>query len=423
MSGGRSSRDSGLDIIKAFAIVLVPLEHAHAPFFAKNRPLWEHVVGNAASAVTPIFLFASGVLHSRAVAAARRDWKRSRTATEAPALAVDGKDDHDETKSSAVALLEEGAGTEGSGDARGSAAPHDAEEEAAYVQSVTASYRQKTLVRLLIPYLVVACTLGLTEAPNSTRRRSLAERCLRVLLFKARGPYYYINIAVFTAILLPSIARMSNRSPIALLASTVIARLACVCAFPGEPFVTPLLLPRYICFYVIGWEYAARWSNSDDAPPIVPGRANSSRQPRNILAGCVACTLALPFVLFRKQFESATLVAQVIVDTIRSIGFMAACILVLEVNAGASAALPLAIGLLSEMSYTIYLYHLYFIEAYGSLVGESATSGEQSGVKRMLVAGLCFGLLGGLNVGIGARVVFGKRNALRVFGAKMPAIT
>ena len=54
MSGGRSSRDSGLDIIKAFAIVLVPLEHAHAPFFAKNRPLWEHVVGNAASAVTPM---------------------------------------------------------------------------------------------------------------------------------------------------------------------------------------------------------------------------------------------------------------------------------------------------------------------------------------------------------------------------------
>ena len=40
----------------------------------------------------------------------------------------------------------------------------------------------------------------------------------------------------------------------------------------------------------------------------------------------------------------------------------------------------------------------------------------------MLVAGLCFGLLGGLNVGIWARVLLGKRHAMTFFGARVPAI-
>ena len=318
----RRDRDAGLDVLKAVAIVLVPLEHAHRPFFAPDRPLWEHVVGNAASAVTPVFLFASGVLHARAVAAAA-----ARAARRAPADPEDGG--------------------EGEGDGRAAllAAGDDGGLQEALAAAV--ALRRRTLVRLMVPYLAVACTLGLTD-PGGARRRSLPERCLRVLLFKARGPYYYINIAAFTALLLPSIARLSLRAPAALLAAALLARLACVAAYPGEPFVTPLLLPRYLCFYVVGWEYAARWAADG-------GWADARR--RRAVAVCLACALALPPVMLRRQYESTSAPVQVAVDAVRHCGFMAASIAVMEAAAAASsAAAPLAVRMLSDLSYTVYLY-------------------------------------------------------------------
>ena len=438
------SRYEGLDLLKALAITFVCLEHSHRPFFIKYRPRWEHVIGNLGSSATPIFLFTTGFLQATVIQRKQNEVTEDHSGKGLVLLHYTASQDQsekgvDEDETSLISRnerlsisIEQDHGTEASSSGR---------QERPKITPFINELRTKTLKRLLIPYAIVAGTLGtfIQTKKMKLRGRKLLDHIIRFFLFKTRGPYYYIFIATLCVILLPNLYRACShnaKSASIAISVSVIFRYLCIYFLPREPFFLPLLFFRYVVFYILGVSYKLHWYE------VFGNSANGDEVNLNKgIAVVFILLISLPILLATHQFME-NIYLQLVLDFWRHVAFMGVAILTSHMrNSQAcdcqketstslcakiqSFSNPLFVKILSDMSYTILLYHLYFIEAYYEMISwpQSINDDDEDAptIYRFIIRAL-WGLFGGLGVGIFGIILLGKKQAFRLLGAKLPPL-
>jgi surface polysaccharide O-acyltransferase-like enzyme len=214
----------------------------------------------------------------------------------------------------------------------------------ASAERVPAALTRARLRRLLLPYLVASVLAELYRAAFDGRALGASAALEDVLLASAFGPFYYVLHAVLFVLAAPLLARLPRR---ALLAVTLVALAAqwVSWTFWLLPFFWLVRNPlHWLAFFLAGW-----WLRLQEAE-VAPRLARSRATACLVFGAATAVALALA-------------AAGGPVWRTGALGWLTvAFTLLLILAAGVRRETPhRTIRFLSDSTYTIYLFHLFFV--------------------------------------------------------------
>jgi surface polysaccharide O-acyltransferase-like enzyme len=210
--------------------------------------------------------------------------------------------------------------------------------------SASAAVTGQRLRRILLPYLAASAAaqlfwLGFEGRP--TEPRALLEQ---IALASSLGPYYYVPIAALCVVLAPALMRLSARSLAFAASASLVVQWLCW-AFLALPMFWALRNPLYwLGFFLAGW-----WLGTQQ-----PGATRWLASHRAAL--CAASGAA--FVVTRVLGLGLTDLSAA--KTLLLLSVWCALGLLLTLGVGRTGE-HRVVRLLSDSTYTIYLFHLFFV--------------------------------------------------------------
>lgn len=379
-----AGRDARVDVLKAAEVLLVVLEHTHRPFFVSNRPVWEVVLSNLSSTCSSSFIWLAG--YAVAAAAAKRA-------------------------------------------AAGKAAP-----------SYGATMRTQAK-RLLPPYLIAVLVGQLLDrdaynyallrldkdlgwmfvAPERKNGPRLlappgtvlwAKTVLyQTVMFKTRGLHYYVSAALWCAAVTPLVARL------------------CASRGRGVAFVTACFVLRIYCndetlikwLKDVGWQYLVQVEFLPIWLPFYAGGYISGLHGIRVKPHVFAALL-IPYVIALPLTDFQDGLLNVLRKSALGLGLVAVPPLVFT-TVSEGLRTPAIVRFLSDSTYTIYLFHIYFVEAYARLVDDPA--GRTMRIEPSVATVTCrylVGLVGAVVLVVASVLVLGKQLTFTLLGSRATTI-
>ena len=367
----RPARRVSLDLLKAAAIVCVVLEHSSRPaLFVADLSWAEQFTGVASAAATPLFLFVSGFL--------------------------------------------------------GAAVFHPLPPLPRARRVIV-----RMLARLLPPYLVASIVAAFVRDPGGGPAIGSADwwaaLFLNVLKFNSRGIYYYVALALACIGILPLVAFASQRrwSTAAFLVLSCTLRVLLV----GTDLIPlDLTVKMRLPFFGL-WAFAAGFAVRVHVDPPLsrlvaesPRRALLAALP--LLVGSALWLADVPWFFDRRRFlpsDDARLAnwSRAAHDVAFVVGVSCFAVLVSAYAPRRLCANPLVLYL-SECTYTIYLYHVFFIDAqYFDVILARHETAESPSAARWTLQRFVLGLGGSMIVALLGTALLGPW-AVNVLGARLP---
>jgi len=248
------------------------------------------------------------------------------------------------------------------------------------------------LRRILVPYLVAsllaqAFHLWRDEPPMT------GTVWMDLLIGASFGPYYYVFVIAILVLATPAFARLSRRSVVALTAASVTAQWLMEIGTFGLMHLTwqirnPMM---WWAYFLIGWSVRLH------AEPLA--RFVARRRPL-LAAGCVASAVLLTAASALEGSVPAPLIRTAAwLDVYAILG----AIILLSRGAGRS---PGWLRFTSDATYTIYLFHLFFVLTVQDLLPLPEEGADGIRIALPWLAGLA----GSLLVVTGARAALGDRS-------------
>jgi surface polysaccharide O-acyltransferase-like enzyme len=203
----------------------------------------------------------------------------------------------------------------------------------------------RRLRRILGPYLVASLAAQVFQLVQGAPR-SAGQMLRDLLLANSFGPYYYVLIALLVVLLAPLLARVGSRALAAILLLTVASQWVLESALLGfAPFFWHLRNPLlWIGYFVCGW--VVRLHEAQIRGWLVPHRSA-------VLAASAGSVVLLALV-------GAQALPVLQSQTLSWLGIYATLALLLAASFGRRAEGDI-LKELSEGSYAIYLFHLFFV--------------------------------------------------------------
>jgi surface polysaccharide O-acyltransferase-like enzyme len=259
----------------------------------------------------------------------------------------------------------------------------------ATAKPVPSSLTRARLRRLLVPYLLASLAAQLFWLAFDGRALSARVAFGELLLASSFGPFYYVLHAVLFVLAAPLLARLGARALAAGAVAAIVAQWI-FWAFVLLPLFWMVRNPlHWLGFFVAGW-----WFQRNEAA-IVPWLARH----RRAVAGLAGLAAALALAL-----ENTT-------ASLRLSGSLAwlyvACVLSLVFAVGVGRETKLrAVRSLSDATYTIYLFHLFFVYPVQRLLPPAPRVFEPIPIAAAWLAGL----LGPLLIAALGRALLGSRS-------------
>jgi fucose 4-O-acetylase-like acetyltransferase len=259
---------------------------------------------------------------------------------------------------------------------------------AASAERIPPSVTRARLRRLLVPYLIASVAAQVFRASFSGEPPGVARLLSDFLLATSFGPYYYVFHAVLFVLATPWLARLAPRTLTIVFGAALLAQWV-VWLFPEigpSGFHDPL---HWFAFFLAGW-----WLRRNEAL----ARAWLAERRGTVLglAGLGATLLSTHSLL-----ESGPRLAAAFQ------WLFVACVLVLIFAAGLGRETrSRAIRFLSDASYTIYLFHLFFV-----LPAQRALPAPPRVFDPAAIAvPFVLGMLGSLGLVVAGRALLGARS-------------
>jgi surface polysaccharide O-acyltransferase-like enzyme len=248
---------------------------------------------------------------------------------------------------------------------------------------------RRRLRRILLPYLVASAAAQLFWIGFEGRvvePRALVEQ---IVLGSSFGPYYYVLIAALCALLAPLLSPLGARALAFVTAASLVAQGLCW-AFQPLPMFWALRNPFYwLGFFVAGW-----WLGTQQPAAT---RWLASRR----LAICAASGAG--FVATRIIGPGVTALAAA--KTLLLVSVWCALFGILALGVGRSGEHRI-IRPLSDATFTIYLFHLFFVLPLQRLLPAAAGVFDPVAILVPWLAGL----LGPLALAAASRALLGPRS-------------
>jgi fucose 4-O-acetylase-like acetyltransferase len=214
---------------------------------------------------------------------------------------------------------------------------------AATAQPVPPARTRSRLRRLLVPYAIASIAAQLYRASVGGESLSAPSVLLDFLLGGSFGPYYYVFHAVLFVLLTPWLARATPRQLAVLTAAALVAQWTAwlVPTFRFLAIRDPL---HWLAFYLAGW-----WLRRHEAQV----QAWIAERRARVTAAAAAGAALLPL-------HALFAVTPWLAGPLQWLHV--ACVLTLLFVAGMGRETrSRAVRFLSDASYTIYLFHLFFV--------------------------------------------------------------
>jgi peptidoglycan/LPS O-acetylase OafA/YrhL len=261
---------------------------------------------------------------------------------------------------------------------------------AASAERVPPSLTRARLRRLLVPYAIASVAAQLFRSAVVGERLEAATVLRDFLLASSFGPYYYVLHAVLFVLAAPALARLAPRS---------LARLTCAALIVqglvwGVPRLRSLAIAtadplHWFAFFLAGW-----WLRRNEAL----ARAWLAERRGRVLgfAGLGGALLSVHTPLGSGPWLAGALQ-----------WLFVACLLVLIFAAGLGRETRShAIRFLSDASYTVYLFHLFFVLPAQGLL----RAAPEVFVPATIAVPFVLGLLGSLALVVTGRALLGARS-------------
>jgi fucose 4-O-acetylase-like acetyltransferase len=274
----------------------------------------------------------------------------------------------------------------------------------ATAKRVPAAVTLARLRRLLVPYLIAAVAAQLYGLLVDGRPVTPLGALHDLLLAGWFGQYYYVLIAVLFVLVVPALARLGRRSLVAVTGAAVLSqwavwifRLPLPVSFGEEPFFWLVRNPlRWLGFFLAGWWF--RRCEATVSPWLAKQRVSVC-----LLGGAVA--LAAATLAFRTQQPW-------LVGALKWLNVAAVLLLIVTLAARRPSG-SRVLRHLSESTYTIYLFHLFFVYPMQRLF--PPTPGVFEPIP--LVAPWMAGVLGPLLLAAAGRALLGGPRGRAILGS------
>jgi fucose 4-O-acetylase-like acetyltransferase len=256
-------------------------------------------------------------------------------------------------------------------------------------QPISWTVTRGRLRRLLAPYLVASIAAQGFWFAFEGRAPGPSVLLEELLLASSFGPFYYVLQAVLFALASPAFSRLGPRSLRALTAAAIAAQWA-AWFLPEPPLFWAVRNPlHWMAFFLAGWWLGIR-------EPAGSRWLANHRLPMGLMSavGLGAASFFGPMPKLGSQSQPMSWLAV----------WCALCLIL--TLAAQREARHRAVRFLSDSTYTIYLFHLFFVVPVQRLVPAAA------GVFDPLAIGAAWlaGMLGPLALAAGGRAVLGRHS-------------
>jgi fucose 4-O-acetylase-like acetyltransferase len=258
----------------------------------------------------------------------------------------------------------------------------------ASAERVGANLTRARLRRLLIPYLLASVAAQAFWVLFEGRALAPKRVLLDFVLGSSFGPFYYVFHAVLLVLAAPLLARLPARTLAAVTAAALLAQAASWIV-PEYRFYAVQNSLHWLAFFLAGWQLG----RNDEAV----ARGLSQRRGAAVLAaGGAALLLSLHQPLGSGLRLAGALQWLVVACTLA---------VFLALGAGRETRSRL-VRFLSDSTYTIYLFHLFFVYPLQRLLAPAPGAFEPLAIAPVWLAGLA----GPLAIAAAGRALLGARS-------------
>jgi fucose 4-O-acetylase-like acetyltransferase len=265
----------------------------------------------------------------------------------------------------------------------------------AAAEPVSGNLTRARLRRLVVPYLLASVLAQAFWVAFDGRGLSPPQLLRDFVLGSSFGPFYYVLHAVLFVLVTPWLARLSPRALAAVTAVAVIAQAASWLV-PKVRFFAVHDPAHWFAFYLAGWQLRRH----DKA---VQGWLAQRRLLVVLGAGAAAMLLSLHQPLRAGPVSAGAFQWLAVACTLAAFGAL---------GAGRETRSPL-VRFLSDSTYTVYLFHLFFVYPLQRLLPQAPGTFEPLLVAPVWLAGL----LGPLVLAAAGRALLGAPRSRALLGS------